>query len=112
MMNEENVLKGVVVDETCSINLHEICESYHVHIESVVAMVEHGLLEPEGEEPQEWNFALRDVHRLQKTLHLQQDLEINLEGVALILDLMDELEELRSKVRRLEQMNSAIKAAE
>jgi chaperone modulatory protein CbpM len=36
-------------------------------------------------------------------MHLQRDLDINVAGAALVLDLLDELESLRARLRRFEE---------
>jgi chaperone modulatory protein CbpM len=41
--------------------------------------------------------------RLHRALRLQQDLEVNLPGIALTMNLLEELDELRSRIRVLER---------
>jgi chaperone modulatory protein CbpM len=62
-------------------------------------MVAEGILEPRGHPPQAWRFRGTAVIRATKTLHLQRDLGVNLSGAALVLDLLEELEELRRQAR-------------
>jgi chaperone modulatory protein CbpM len=59
-------------------------------------MVNEGVLTPEGYSPETWRFNAAAVKRIQVTLRLQSDLRVNLPGAALALDLLEELEELRS----------------
>jgi chaperone modulatory protein CbpM len=44
-----------------------------------------------------------EVIRVRRAVRLQRDLELNLPGTALALELIDEIEQLRCRVRRLEQ---------
>jgi chaperone modulatory protein CbpM len=66
-------------------------------------MVEIGIIEPRGEQPSDWRFTALTVFRSRKALRLQRDLEINLQGVAVALDLMDEVDSLRDRVNSLQQ---------
>jgi len=66
--------------------------------------VEEGLLQPSGDAPENWHFPAPALHRLRTALWLQQELEINLPGAALSLSLLDELQDLRARVRALEYL--------
>ena len=64
-------------------------------------MVEYGLLEPIGKSPEKWKFKADALRRSKAALRLQHDSGVNLAGAALVLDLLDELEELRTKIALL-----------
>jgi chaperone modulatory protein CbpM len=49
----------------------------------------------------QWRFSGSSLRRARLALRLSQDLEVNAPGVALALDLMDEIEELRARLHRL-----------
>ena len=49
-----------------------------------------------------WRFTGVSVKRAIKATKLQRDLDLNLPGVALALDLIDEIERLRERLRHLE----------
>ena len=56
------------------------------------------MIVPTGSSPRQWRFGLREIHRVQTAQRLIRDLQVNLAGAALALDLLEELEELRRKV--------------
>jgi chaperone modulatory protein CbpM len=97
------VLSGVVLDEEMTLSLAELCRASCVCAEEVIAMVEEGLLEPGGTSPADWYFPADSLLRLRAALRLQRDLQINLAGVALAMDLLDELRVLRERLRQLER---------
>jgi chaperone modulatory protein CbpM len=66
-------------------------------------MVEHGVIDPVGGEPAEWRFVGVSLRRVRITRNLQRDLGVNTPGAALALELLEELEELRARLRRLEK---------
>ncbi|MGA7802204.1 MAG: chaperone modulator CbpM [Gammaproteobacteria bacterium] len=99
------VLSGVLLDEQSSIGLAELCRSAGLHAEQIIAMVEEGLLEPVGKDPHSWRFTGMAVRRVHIAVHLQRDLQVNLSGAALALELLDEIRELR---RRLEVLQSEL----
>ncbi len=99
-MNQGNEpVLGVVLDETTEFSLTEICQACEVHAELVIELVYEGIADPRGEAPATWRFSGPELPRLQRALRLQQDLQINWPGVALALDLLDEIARLRGRLR-------------
>jgi chaperone modulatory protein CbpM len=48
-----------------------------------------------GGERTHWRFSGRSLHRAQVARRLHEDLDVNLPGIALALDLLEEIERLR-----------------
>ena len=94
------LLTGSVLDDDMLVSLQELCRLCRVNAERVLDMVEEGVVEPQGTSLQEWRFVGSSVRRVQIALRLERDLRINLAGAALVLDLLEELEELRRLQRR------------
>lgn len=97
-------ITGIVLDESTSVTLGELCRGCGISAEFVFNLVAEGLLEPAGRDPTRWRFPAEDVTRVQAALRLQRDMELNLPGAALALDLLDEVQRLRSRVRTLERL--------
>ncbi|HHH44767.1 MAG TPA: MerR family transcriptional regulator [Gammaproteobacteria bacterium] len=96
------VLSGIVLDEETLLSLGDLCQACSRHAEWIVELVDEGILQPTGRRQEQWRFPGTSLQRARTALRLQEDLHINLAGVALALDLMDEIESLRALVRRLE----------
>jgi len=90
------VLTGYLLDETVSLTLAEISGACRVREERIIELVEEGIIEPEIQQ-RDWYFPATQLRRAHRAIRLQQDLEINLAGVAVVLDLLEELEELRAR---------------
>lgn len=86
-----------------SFKLTDIVTLCHVEEMQIIELVEYGILEPTGEAQQNWEFSAKNLARAQKAFRLQKDLEINLAGIAMILELLDELTLLRQKIQLLER---------
>ena len=93
------VVVGRIWEEEEPLTLSQLCRACDVTAETVAAMIEEGILDPEGRSPREWRFAPTSVERVHKVLRLQQDLRLNLPGAALALTLMDRIERLRARLR-------------
>ena len=99
------VLAGQILEEELNLTLAELCRATNVHTEWVIELVEEGVLEPEGNQMEEWIFPGSSLRRVQIAMHLQRDLGVNLSGAALALELMDELDSLRARLEAIEQQD-------
>jgi chaperone modulatory protein CbpM len=103
-MNNEllPLLSGCILEEETELTLAELCRACNVHAELVIELVEEGVLEPARTESSAWIFTGSSLKRARAALRLQNDLGVNLAGVALALQLLDELETLRTRLHRIE----------
>lgn len=95
---KETTLTAELIDEHVELSLTEVGRTCAASTEWIIELVNEGVLEPSGTEPAEWRFAGTCVRRVHMAMRLQRDLKINIAGVALALDLLDEIESLRSRV--------------
>ncbi len=91
----------IVLDDSTTWGITEICTLCRVENELIHEMVSEGLVIPEGSSPDNWRFNGLAIKRIQITVRLQNDLRVNLPGAALVLDLLEELEELRALLGQL-----------
>ncbi|MGI9318013.1 MAG: chaperone modulator CbpM [bacterium] len=98
MKNPTSVETPEIVNELDEISLEQICEICNINRPQVVRLVDLGVLHPSGDRPSSWSFAFYSVTRLKRACRLQRDLDLNLEGVALSLELLDEINRLRSEL--------------
>lgn len=91
----------VLVEEELRFSLVELSRACAARSEQLVALVDEGVLTPRGEGSAAWDFDGSALRRARAALRLTRDLDINPAGAALVLDLLDEVEVLRSRLRRL-----------
>ena len=85
-------------EEQAELTLADLCRACAVHAERIIELVDAGVLEPQGREPARWVFGGASLHRALAAMRLQRDLEMNLAGVALVLELLDENKSLRARL--------------
>lgn len=90
-----------IVEEEVPLTLAELCQACFASEEHVITWVFEGVLAPVGESPGEWRFTGPSLRRARLALSLTRDLEVNPPGVALALDLLDEIAELQARLQRL-----------
>jgi len=92
---QDEALLGILVDESALLSIDDLCRICAIERSHVVEFVEEGVLEVAALDAQEWRFRVGALRRARIAARLQRDLELNMMGVALALDLMDEIERLR-----------------
>jgi chaperone modulatory protein CbpM len=97
--SEGSALTGTIVEEYEILSASELGRLCTVETHRIVELVEEGILTVTAEAGGEWRFSGANLRRARIALRLQQDLEVNLAGVALALDLLDEIKELRRRLR-------------
>lgn len=102
--DKKRMLKGEIVETRVELTLSDLCSMCSVTTERVVQFVDEGLVEPEGRSPSEWRFSGLSVRRVVVAERLSRDLRLNAAGAALVLDLLDEVKELRERLTRLETL--------
>jgi len=93
---------GVVLDEQVVYSLQDICRVCDTPSEWIIELVEEGILRPSGPRHADWQFPGNSLHTALRAHRLQRDLGLNVPGVALALELLDEIDALRSRINALE----------
>jgi len=103
-MNSEKtkLLRGDLLDEDVEMTLAQLCQACELSEAQIIELVEQGVIDPLGPEPAEWRFVSVSLRRVRITRNLQRDLGVNAPGAALALELLEEIEELRARLRHLE----------
>lgn len=78
-------------------SIDELCRVSAVDRRFLIQLVEYGILDPQGRHEREWQFAQHQLRRARKAAALKHDLNINVAGIGLILELLEEVEQLRSE---------------
>jgi len=74
-----------------------VCYSYRLNQDTVDEMVSWGIAEPTGDKPEKWLFTHSDFERIGRALRFRNELEINIPGAALALQLLEDVKNLHSK---------------
>jgi chaperone modulatory protein CbpM len=87
----------IVSVEEPILSLEELCASFNVSEDFIRDLVDFGIIEIQPS-IKNIQFTAEDLTRIRKALRLHHDLEINLQGVAVVLELMEELDQLRAEL--------------
>jgi chaperone modulatory protein CbpM len=101
MRSTQDALTGEIFEEYAVLSVDELSRLCAVDRAYIVELVQEGVLSVTAVEAEQWRFAGTALRRARTALRLQRDLEINLPGVALALELMEELDALRRELSGL-----------
>lgn len=102
-MGKHTMITSVLVDETIQLTFIEVCHHHHIKEETLLDMLEQGLLADITEPHKNLVFKGRDLQRIFSACRLHRDLGINSPGVILALELLDELDSLNQQLQMLQR---------
>ena len=95
---DDHALSGAIFEESALLTVKDLSRICAIDERHIVEFVEEGVLNVIEVAAAEWHFTGTALRRARLALRLERDLEINLAGVALALELMEELERLRREL--------------
>lgn len=98
-MVKHTVVTGVVVgDHVSQISFLDICHHYAIPEDMLLELLEYGLISEIVHPTKETMLTQQHLQRILSAHRLQQDLEVNIHGAILALELMDEVKELQRQL--------------
>lgn len=85
------------------LDMRTLCREADVSADYVIEIVEHGIVEPKGRTPDEWLFDDQAPLLTKRAAKLREQLQLEWEGVALALELLEEVQHLRTENSMLRQ---------
>jgi chaperone modulatory protein CbpM len=95
---DDRVLPGTLFDESTTLSIKDLSRMCAVDERHIVEFVEEGVLNVVNVRS-EWHFTGDALRRARLAVRLERDLELNLPGVALAVELLEELAQLRRELR-------------
>jgi chaperone modulatory protein CbpM len=100
--HDADPLAGEIFEEAGELSVGDLSRMFSVEERHIVELVEEGVLTVVTVDTTEWRFSGAALRRARVALRLERDLGINVQGVALVLELLDEIDQLRRE-RRMER---------
>jgi len=91
-------IEASIVENEVHMSIVELAHASRTPQELIMSWVSEGVLSPAGSSPEDWRFSGDSLRRAKTAAHLTHDLELNISGVALALDLLDEIAQLRARL--------------
>ena len=95
--SDDRVLSGSLFDESARLSIGDLSRMCAVDERHIVEFVEEGVLHV-VDVSTEWRFSGDALRRARLAVRLERDLELNLAGVALAVELIEEISQLRREL--------------
>jgi chaperone modulatory protein CbpM len=92
-------IEGSIVEHDVHLTIVELAQATRTPEDLIMTWVSEGVLSPAGASPQDWRFSGDSLKRAKTAARLVRDLELNSPGVALALDLLEEITHLRQQLQ-------------
>jgi len=102
------LMAGTILEEDVELTLGELCRHCQVEADFVVELIHEGVIDPITPSGPRWTFRGHCLTRLNRARRLQRDLGLNLAGIALALELLDERERLQAELARWQRTDRKI----
>ncbi|MCW7537948.1 MerR family transcriptional regulator [Aquabacterium sp. A7-Y] len=93
---------GILVEEQIELSIDELGRACRCSGDWIVTLVREGVLEPADLHGGEWRFGGSALKRARRATRLLRDLELDVTGLALALDLLDRIDTLQQRLAELE----------
>jgi chaperone modulatory protein CbpM len=97
--HENSLIEGQVIDGGTEITILQLCRRCAIETSLVERLIDEGIIEPSRKEGRILYFPHSCVKRTRIVMNLRTDLGVNLAGAALVLELLEQIEELKSRLR-------------
>ena len=83
------------------VSFEEFCDTMQLPSETVFEIIEQGIVDPDGDAPENWTFDANMITVTKRACRLHRDFGIDWSGIALAVRLIDELEQVREENKQL-----------
>ena len=92
-----------LMEDITELTLSDLCRACAAQTDIIIELVSEGVIDTfdpaPNQPPEQWRFTGLHLHRAKVAMRLHRDLGVNFAGAALALELMDEVQALKAKLR-------------
>ena len=98
-MSDDDILTGTIAEDAC-FTVEQFCAVCAIEREWLIRHVEEGLIPVSGTVVTEWRFTTTTLARVRRMREIERTFDAAPELAALMADMVEELDELRARLRR------------
>lgn len=91
-------------DYTLKVSFTEICQAVDLSEKTVVELVEHDIVQTQGDEEGTWFFDVAMVSVAKRAVRLRRDLDLDWSAIAMVLELVEQRDQLKAENESLKRM--------
>lgn len=98
-MSDKNIVKGFFLEESIPLTWVDVCIQCNISEEALQELLDQGLCHPSATTSLDEHI----LRRIQSACRIQHDLGVNVPGVVLVMELLDELKQMRHELAILQR---------
>lgn len=91
------------MEDITELTLDDMCRACAAQTDTIIELISEGVIDSAltrpDQTPEQWRFTGLHLHRAKVAVRLHRDLGVNFAGAALALELLEEMQILREKIR-------------
>src|SRR3990167_3045166 len=95
-------ISGSLISQDTVLTFEEICRAVHADDELIIQLIEYHIIQPKGSSKKNWKFDDAALKRVRLARNFYYDLEVNLQGIALRIDMLEKIEMLETEIEKRE----------
>jgi chaperone modulatory protein CbpM len=103
MTKNQIIVSSVMIETNPELSLEELCDACGISPEFIKELIDYGILDVNDISLENYRFTPVHLRKIRTIVHLHHDLEVNLPGAAIVIDLMEQMEDMRVKIEMLEK---------
>ena len=85
-----------IIDHNNTLTFDELCRAINAENNLILQLIEYHIIQPKGASKQNWEFDHVCLKRARLARNFYYDLEVNLQGIGLLIDLLEKIEILET----------------
>lgn len=98
--NIVKIYEAILMEEDQPMSVNQLSERCMISKIEIEELVYEGVIEPVKIQEESWSFSSETLWRVKKVQRLRRDLDLNIPGAALTMQLLDRIEELENMIKR------------
>jgi len=99
--DELKTISGTIISGDVTLSFTEICSATKVNPQLVLELIEYHIIQPQGNAESNWAFDHICLKRVRLARNFYHDLEVNLPGIALAIDMLERIDALEAEIAKL-----------
>ena len=104
MTDSQQLPVAEIIAQDLNADMDQVCRLCGLESNELLDWVREGIADPQTQSGSGWQFSAREVRRVYVARRLKRDLDLDTRALPLVLDLIEELQVLRRRVRLLERL--------
>jgi len=97
------IISGTIIDQESTLTFEEVCRAIHAEDQLIIQFIEYHIIQPKGASKTDWQFDDVALKRARLARNFYYDLEVNFEGIGLLIDMIERIGALENEIEKFRQ---------